>query len=197
MSAQQQRFVGGGLFVFGVICVAAIGSHAQAPAQGPNRASGAEAAEREQIWNSPNMLRARAWLQDYCSKSAKVTPAMAKKYQQELENMSAAQLKLWLLKFDHEEEQKQQQYAMFQQAHSQMLSRAMSATQAARQSLADINKEQTAAAGQAQQQIEEQEEFSQSEAQNKQLENVGPYPYGYYGGYGGMHVHYHFHPYAY
>ena len=122
---------------------------------------------------------------------------MAKKYQTELENMSAAQLQLWLLKFDHEEEQRQQQYSFWQQAHSHNLSRAMAANKAARQSYAAINQEQSEAAGEAQQQINEQQEFTQSEQLNKQLETMGPDPYGYYPGYGGVHYHYHLYPYAY
>ena len=140
------------------------------------------------------MLRARAWLQDYCSKSAKVTPEMAKKYQSELEHMTASQLHLWLLKFDHEEEQHQQQYTFWQQAHSQNLTRAMAANQAARQSYAAINQEQSEAAGVAEQQINEQQQFTESEQLNKQMQMSGPYGYGYYPGYGGVHFHYHLIP---
>jgi hypothetical protein len=198
MNSQLRKPVLGVLIVLGLFWAAVVATHAQAPAQRPTRATGAEEAERERIWNSPNMLRARAWLQDYCSKSAKVTPELAKKYQDELEHMSAAQLQLWLLKFDHEEEQRQQQYSMWQQAHSQNLSRAMAATRAARQSLADVNQEQSAAAGEAQQQINEQQQFTEDAQLNKQFETVGPYPYGYLNpGYGGVHFHYHLHPYAY
>jgi len=75
-------------------------------------------AEREEIWNSPDMLRARAWLKDYCSKSAKVTPEMAKQYESELANMSPNQMRLYLMKFDEQEQMRQQQYAMFQQANA-------------------------------------------------------------------------------
>jgi len=152
-------------------------------------------AEREQIWNSPNMLRARAWLQDYCSKSARVTPEMARQYQTELQNMTPAQLKLWLLKFDHEEEQRQQQYAVFQQAHSRALSQAMAADRATQQSYAAINREQSQAAGEEQQQLNEQQQAEQTEQENKQIESAGPYgPYGS-PGYGGVHYHFHLYPY--
>jgi hypothetical protein len=75
-------------------------------------------AEREEIWESPDMLRARAWLKDYCSKSAKVTPEMAKQYESELANMSPNQMRLYLMKFDEQEQMRQQQYAMFQQQNS-------------------------------------------------------------------------------
>ena len=155
-------------------------------------------AQREQIWNSPNMLRARAWLQDYCSKSPKVTPEQGKKYMQELANMTPSQMEVWLLKFDHEEQQRQQQYSFWQQAHEAGLSRAMAANRATQQAYATINQEETEAAGVAQQQVNEQTQAAQSMAQQKQLDlATGPYaPYGY-AGYGGIHYHFHLYPYQY
>jgi hypothetical protein len=157
-----------------------------------------EAAQREKIWNSPNMLRARAWLHDYCSKSARITPEMAKKYQEELANMTPTQMELWLLKFDHAEEQRQQQYAAFQAANQAGMQRAMAANRAAQQSLSDFNQEQSQAAGEEQQRLNEQAEFRQNMIQENMPEPMGPYyPYpvgaGLYGGYGGgLHFHYHY-----
>jgi hypothetical protein len=155
-------------------------------------------AEREKIWNSPGMLRARAWLQDYCSKSAKVTPEMAKKYQQELENMTPAQMELWLLKFNEQEEQRQQQQAFWQQGHALQIQQARAVNAQVQQNYANINKEQTEAAELAEGQIQEQRENAQINAQNRMSEMGGyPYgpnfgPYGGYGyGYGGIHYHYH------
>src|SRR5687767_14699015 len=75
-------------------------------------------AERAKIWNSPAMLRGRAWLHDYCARSAKVTPEQAQEYMTELQNMSPSQMKLWLLKFQEQEEMIHQQQAMFN-AHRQ------------------------------------------------------------------------------
>src|SRR6516164_4425244 len=71
-------------------------------------------AEREQIWNSPSMLRARAWLQEYCDRSAKITPAEKQQYMTELANLTPMQMKLWLLKFDEQEEARRQQQAYFE-----------------------------------------------------------------------------------
>jgi hypothetical protein len=155
------------------------------------------AADREQIWNSPNMLRARAWIQDYFSKSAKVTPEEARTYMRELENLTPVQMKLWLIKFDHEEEQRQQQYAFWQQTHAANLAQARAINQATQRAYADINREETEAAVQAQQQINEQRQASQEMAADKQLETYGR-PYGIYGnpyGYGELHYHYHLYPY--
>ena len=64
------------------------------PGKSSTTAQAAMDAEREQIWNSPDMLRARAWLKDYCSKSAKVTPELAKEYETELANMTPKQMKI-------------------------------------------------------------------------------------------------------
>src|SRR5690348_7734177 len=61
-------------------------------APAPQKTQAELAAEREALWDSPDMLRARAWLKDYCSKSAKVTPEMAQAYQKELQTMSTTQL---------------------------------------------------------------------------------------------------------
>jgi hypothetical protein len=177
--------------------------HAQTPNPAPRQPSRPSsptdaAAQREKIWNSPNMLRARAWLHDYCSKSARITPEMAKKYQEELENMTPTQMELWLLKFDHAEEMKQQQIAAFQQANQFGMQRAMAANRASQKSLSNFDQEQNKAADEEQQRINEQTEFRQSEIQNNQPEPMGPYyPYpvgsGPYGGYGGdLHFHYHY-----
>ena len=157
-------------------------------------------AQREQIWNSPDMLRARAWLQDYCSKSPKVSPEQGKNYMKELANMTPSQMEVWLLKFNDEEEQRQQRNAFWQQAHEAGLSRAMAANQATEQAYASINRQQSEAAGEAQQQVNEQTQAAQAAAQQKQLDLSAPYapyaPYGY-AGYGGIHYHFHLYPYPY
>jgi hypothetical protein len=149
-------------------------------------------AQREQIWNSPNMLRARAWLQEYCERSAKITPAEKQQYMTELQNLSPIQMKLWLLKFDEQEEARQQQQAFFEQARSGALARAKSADAATQQAYAAINRGETAAANNAEQQLNTQSADQQSAEQTKQLENAGPYQqYGPYG-YGNYGIHYHF-----
>jgi hypothetical protein len=155
-------------------------------------------AERQQIWNSPNMLRARAWLEEYCERSAKITPAEKQQYMTELEKLSPTQMKLWLLKFDEQEEARQQQQAFFEQTRAAALSRAKTVDAAAQQSYAAINSGETQAANQAQQQLNTQSANEQSAETIKDQENVGP-PAGYgpngYNSYGGVHYHFHFYPY--
>jgi hypothetical protein len=192
--------------VVGVCSFFVLVSRAQTPNQisrppTPPKLSPDQLAEREKIWNSANMLRARAWLQDYCSKSAKVTPEMAKRYQEELANMTPSQMEVWLLKFDHEEQQRQQQFNFFQQAHSLGMQRAEAANQASQKSLNQFTQDQNKAAVDAQQQMDEQREFRQAEAADNMPQPMGPSPYLYpgyswlWGHPGGVHYHYHYAPY--
>jgi len=197
MSSTRQKLVSG-LLVLATICLAvAFSSHAQTPttASPSGSASNSQAsmdAERAQIWNSPNMLRARAWLQDYCATSAKVKPGEGEKYMNELANMTPTQMKLWLMKFDEEEDAKQQQQALWKHAHSAALSQAMAADRASQQSLASISSEETQAAGQAEQQINEETQNEQNLEGDKQIEQ-GAYGPGGYGD--GIHYHFHLYPY--
>jgi hypothetical protein len=181
---------------------------ASAPAT--TTADSGTAAEREKIWNSPTMLRARAWVQDYCSKSAKITPQEAKEYMTELENLSPKQMKLWLLKFQHEEEMIDQQQAAFEQARQAAVNQAISVNRATQQAYNDINREETIGAKEAQQSINTEQQQAFERGLDKE-EDLNSYHYGGYGGgygnpfgyYGGMypwlpgaaptHIHVHVH----
>lgn len=151
-------------------------------------------AERDEIWNSPDMLRARAWLKDYCSKSAKVTPEMAKQYESELQNMTPNQMRLYLMKFDEQEQVRQQQYAMFQNANAAGLRQAAAVHRQTQQGYAAMNQAETAAATQEESNVVEQRESEQNAQQDRMLDG-GQYGYPYSGPYGfggGIQYHYHF-----
>jgi hypothetical protein len=181
-----------------------------AAAPSTTTADSGTAAEREKIWNSPTMLRARAWVQDYCSKSAKITPEEAKEYMTELENLSPKQMKLWLLKFQHEEEMIDQQQAAFEQSRQAAINQAISVNQATQHAYNDINREETLGAEEAQQSINTEQNQAFERGLDKE-ESLNSHPYGGYGGgwgnpfgyYGGMwpypagyaptHIHVHVH----
>ncbi len=205
-----QRKVGGGMFVVIVFCLtAALASNAQttAPAPKPMPASKPTTtvpaptysepgmdAERAAIWNSPNMLRARAWLQEYCATSKKVTPEEAQQYMNELQHMTPIQMKLWLMKFDEEEDQKKQQRAFYQQAQATAMKQAQAADLATRKSYGAVEKEESGAANEEQAQVSEQEQNEQQNQDDKQMGPYTPYGQGYYPG-GGIHYHFHLYPY--
>jgi guanyl-specific ribonuclease Sa len=171
-------------------------------------------AERAKIWNSPTMLRARAWVQEYCARSAQISPAEAQQYMTELEHMTPAQMKLWLLKFDNEEHMIRQQQSDMEQARRASLARATAANAATQNAYGDINRDETAAAQGEQASLNTQEQqAAQRDLQNDAMRDqndaalngplFGPYGYGGYpyGGYNpmgalpdGIHVHVHVHP---
>jgi hypothetical protein len=126
-------------------------------------------AEREKIWNSPSMLRARAWVQEYCERSAKITPEEAKQYQTELANLSPVQMKLWLLKFQHEEDTIRQQQADFERGRQASLAQASMYRQQYQQAGDNINRDETMAAENEEQSLQTQAaEASQRQDQKQQ-----------------------------
>ncbi len=164
--------------------------------------------ERVKIWNSPQMLKARAWMVDYCQHSARVSPEQTEEYLRELEKLTPVQMKLWLLKFEQEDEQRQQQYQAFQKAHHAALTHALAMQHAIQQSYADINRGETEAAqveegqlNQQRQQAAQLEESKMQELDTPGLEDsdlggayLGYGAYPGYGGWGGVHYHIHVHP---
>jgi hypothetical protein len=180
-------------------------------------------AERAKIWNSPAMLRGRAWLHDYCARSAKVTPEQAQEYMTELQNMSPSQMKLWLLKFQEQEEMIHQQQAMFNAHRQAGVQQAVGVEKATQQAYANINQDETEKAQLAAQSLDEQQQFAQQRGLQKSADRDyaatmnslpwgaawanqspwgpyagypmgGPGPYGAGGGAGHYHVHYHIAP---
>jgi hypothetical protein len=156
-------------------------------------------AERQKIWNSAAMLRARAWLEDYFEKSARITPKEAQEYRQHLEAMTPVQMKLWLMQFEEREQQRKQAEAAWQQAQQFSLQQNEAAIRAQQRALAN-----PAPSGAAFQ--EEQRQGGQQALQNQMIlqqkygtpnlyspygfypygaypffYGVGPYPYGRYG----------------
>jgi hypothetical protein len=167
--------------------------------------------EQAKIWNSPTMLRARAWVQEYCQRSAKITPEEANEYMAEMERMSPVQMKLWLLKFDEEEDRMRQQQADFETTRQAAVGRGMSIDHATQQSYANINRDESEAAQNAEQSVNETKEASEERLLQKSSDRdaaataLSTRPvfsgYGLYGGYspygafgsGGIHYHVHYH----
>jgi len=210
MNSRQLKLAAGAVAVAALCLALVFSSHAQtntsstksvlatgtaAAATGAPTSQASMDAERAAIWNSPNMLRARAWLQDYCRTSAKVKPGEGQMYMKELANMTPTQMKLWLMKFDEEEDAKQQQQALWKHAHSAALTQAMAADRNAQKAYSSIDSEETQAANEDEQQINEQRQNEQNLEADKQIEegSYGPGPYGGYGG--GIHYHFHLYPY--
>ncbi len=205
------------LLLLGIVTVASSQAPSSQPIAAPRTGAAASdpttAAEKEKIWNSPTMLRARAWVQEYCQRSAKITPAQEKEYMTELQNLSPVQMKLWLLKFDHEEEMIRRQQADFERSRQAGVSQALTVDRNTEKAYADINRGENEAAQTEEQSVRTQDALAAQRSSNKQDElsadasgadslggywgyGVGPgfgyAPYGAYGG--GQHIHVHVYP---
>jgi hypothetical protein len=198
------------LLVFTAAALARVASsQTPAPAPYPNASTQGMSPEQLKIWNSPTMLRARAWVQEYCQRSARITPEEANQYMAEMEHMTPTQMKLWLLKFDEEEENIRQQQADFNTARQADVRRGNSVDQATQHAFADINHDETAAAQNAQQSLNSERDAEQDRLLQKSADRdsaatalatrplyMGGYPYGYsrWGAYPAANeVHYHVH----
>ena len=145
---------------------------------------------REKVWNSPEMLHARAWLESYFSVSRKYTPEKAAEYRLALSKMSAPEMELWLMKFEHDRALSRSQEAAWEQQRRIEVSRDEAALAQARQALNNVNRGNNQAAAAAQKVITQQGQeaernFQQNAAEQSQFINNEynrPYvPYYYYG----------------
>jgi hypothetical protein len=118
--------------------------------------------ERGKLWNSPRMLRARAWLQEYCERSAQITPQEAKQYMAELKNLTPVQMKLWLLKFDEEQEAIDRQQAQFEKARQGSVGRALAVQSATERAYRRIDEGVSYGAQITQQSLRAKEELAQA-----------------------------------
>ena len=68
-------------------------------------------AEREKVWNSKEMLEARAHLDLYFKRSAKITSEQAEKYMADLRAKSPEQMQIWLIQYQEQRALVQQEEA--------------------------------------------------------------------------------------
>lgn len=156
---------------------------------------------REKLWNSAEMLQARAWLESYFRVAKKYTPEQAAAYREELKNLTAPQMELWLMKFEHDRAVSRAQEAAWEQQRKVGLARDEAMLKQERRALGEVNRganEAAAAEEKAlgQQRQEAERNYSENAAAQNALYNeyTRPYvPYYFYGGAGPGAVHYHFH----
>jgi hypothetical protein len=157
-------------------------------------------AQREKIWNSADMLHARAWLEDYFRVSKKYTPEQAQEYRKHLKNLNAKQMELWLMKFDHERDTVHKQQAMWDHQRSMNVARDLAAIRHTHTTLNDINRQENVAAAQDQQKLQAQQGFSERMYRQRQAEqsayerDLNARPAGLYGGRWSPNYHFHMYP---
>lgn len=153
-------------------------------------------AQREAVWNSPEMLRARAWFADYLKNDKSITPDEAKQMQAELERLTPAQMKLFMVRHEYEYQQQQKQLAAmrqnhipagldspaairaqqmwFQTMHKASLNQAYGQEKSERREFSDINRDESEAAGEEQKQLNTQAAAEREAGQEKEGELNAP-----------------------
>ncbi len=201
--------------IVAVVFLKAASETAHAQATGATHAD----PEREAAWNSPEMLRARAWVNEYAKNKDNVSEAEAAANIQALQSMTAGQMKLLATMHDslsksHPTSQTQLTHAQalqharqaaaaqkwwYDNVHKAEMQRALAADHASQQVYNDINQEETGAANEAQKQFDSEQAFARENQQDKLDELNSPYyygdaPYGGLWGYPGVHYHFHMYP---
>lgn len=146
--------------------------HAQQPA-GPAAPSASDARytdettpeaqelARQKLWESPEMIEAREWLLDHMARSAQISPSQSKRYMEELERLSAEQLKLWLMTFEEQQAERARQREGFERGRQQAVENAMRQNEARQQSGQNINRTRDEAARMAQENMRNQQREAQ------------------------------------
>lgn len=206
------------LAVLAVVKTSADRAHAQEAATGSSAS-----AERDAAWNSPDMLRARAWVADHVKtgqENQTMSEVEAAQHMQAMMDMTPQQMKLFAAMHAHTTKsnpttqahqahahaaQSAQQAAAAQQwwmnnVHKAEMQRAMQANNATQQAYNNINEEESAAANQEQAHLRAEQQAATENQQSKMDDLNSPYldqmnyPYLWGGGYGGTHYHFHLYP---
>lgn len=121
----------------------------------------AQELERQKLWDSPEMVEAREWLLDHMARSAQISPSQSKRYMEELERLSAEQLKLWLMTFEEQQAERTRQREGFERGRQQSVENAMRQNEARQQSGQNINRTRDEAARMAQENMRNQQREAQ------------------------------------
>jgi hypothetical protein len=146
------------------------------------------ASERGKIWNSPEMLRARAWLEEYFRVTRKYTPEQKQEYRQHLQEMTAPQMEMWLMRFQQDRQAAQKDNRAEQQVRGAAVSQDLGVIQQNRRVLQNINQGENAAAAREQKVINKDQQFARSMYKQKQRESAEmmmEYSSGFGWGFGG------------
>ena len=145
--------------MFGAACLAAAplvqaqlapSADKPSPAASDNQYSAAAAkpadSERQAVWNSPEMLAARKWVEDRGRRSVRFTPSDARRYLSRLEQSSPEAMRDWLQQFHRFQERASQGLAIDRAARQMTVGQALARQAAVQQSYDNINQAQSDAA---------------------------------------------------
>ena len=148
---------------------------AQAAGKHPSPSGGMAAAdtareERDKIWNSPEMKKARAWVDDYLRVTNKYTPEQKAAYKKHLASLTAPQMEMWLMRFEHDQDVAKRRESGFQAARNAGLARDEAAIKQNQKELSDIEKGENTAAADEEKRLKSEQTFARSMYKQKQRE---------------------------
>jgi hypothetical protein len=106
----------------------------------PQPATQVQAAERQQLWDSDQMVQARLYMEDYFAASAQVSEQEVQEFWNELDRMTAAELKIWLARFTRGRQQRARLRDASDQVREYRLAKAEEARARDRQINAQFNR---------------------------------------------------------
>ena len=158
------------------------GSPSEAPSKTPQTAAdhlaptteqaaiAKDRASRSKIWNSPEMKKARAWVDDYLRVTNKYTPQQKAAYKKHLASLTAPQMEMWLMRFEHDQDVAKRRESGFQAARNAGLARDEAAIKQNQKELSDIEKGENTAAADEEKRLKSEQTFSRSMYKQKQRE---------------------------
>ena len=142
----------------------------QASTPGGQTVSAKEREKRDKIWNSPEMKKARAWVDDYLRVTNKYTPEQKAEYKKHLALLTAPQMEMWLMRFEHDQDVAKRRESGFQAARNAGLARDEAAIKQNRKELSDIEKGENTAAADEEKRLKSEQTFARSMYKQKQRE---------------------------
>jgi hypothetical protein len=133
---------------------------------------------RDAIWNSPEMLQARGWLDRYFAVSARTTPQEAQRYMDRLRSMTPDDMKRWLAAFKQRQGAAIQSQEIWDQDQQLMIAENRGMLRQQRRGYDQYNNASTAAALRAQARLDAQVGLPNQVIFRQQEED---YYRGYYG----------------
>ena len=129
-----------------------------------------EQAARNKIWNSQEMKKARAWVDDYLRVTNKYTPEQKASYKKHLASLTAPQMEMWLMRFEHDQDVAKRRESGFQAARNAGLARDEAAIKQNQKELSDIEKGENTAAADEEKRLKSEQTFARSMYKQKQRE---------------------------
>ncbi len=126
--------------------------------------------DRDKVWNSPEMLWARAWMEEYFRVSKKYTPEQKKEYRKHLASMTAPQMELWLMQFEEERQVAAKKNEAEKQNRAVRTTRGLAEIRNQQNILKNIEKDEHKQAAQQEKTINQDRQFARSMYKQQQRE---------------------------